>query len=114
MVYLVCLIPVGWRSVMSAINSDINKLRDEANSVILKVGDMVIDHISNLRGFLKKRIRHIDMIEDDVFLWEVMLFKTNENTDNRTTAILEEEGLKMSIAIGTVELHSANNQDSHS
>ena len=95
---------------MSAINSDINKLRDEANSVILKVGDMVIDHISNLRGFLKKRIRHIDMIEDDVFLWEVMLFKTNENTDNRTTAILEEEGLKLSIVVGIYEWHSVNGE----
>ena len=67
---------------------------------------MVIDHISDFHGFLTKRIRHIDMIEDDVFLWEVKLFKTNENTNNQNTAILEEEGLKMSIAIGTVELHS--------
>ena len=73
---------------------------------------MVIDHISDFRGFLTKRIRHIDMIEDDVFLWEVKLFKTNENTNNQNMAILEEEGLKMSIAIGTVELHSTQNKDS--
>ena len=98
---------------MSVSNSNINKLRDEASNVILNVGDMVIDHISDLRGFLTKRIRHIDMIEDDVFLWEVKLFKTNENTNNRTTAILEEEGLKMSIAIGTVELHSVENRGSN-
>ncbi len=78
---------------------------------MLNVGDMVIDHISDFRGFLTKRIRHIDMVEDDVFLWEVKLFKTNENTNNRNMAILEEEGLKMSIAIGTVELHSTQNKD---
>jgi hypothetical protein len=95
---------------MSENKSDINKLRDVANNVMLNVGDMVIDHISDFRGFLSKRIRHIDMIKDDVFLWEVKLFKTNENTNNQTTAILEEEGLKMSIAIGTVELHSIENR----
>jgi hypothetical protein len=96
---------------MSVNNSDLNKLRDNANNVMLNVGDMVIDHISDFRGFLTKRIRHIDMVEDDVFLWEVKLFKTNENTNNRNMAILEEEGLKMSIAIGTVELHSTQNKD---
>lgn len=84
-----------------------NELRETANNIILNVGDMVIDHISNFRGFLTKRIRHIDMVEDDIFLWEVQLFKTNENTNNSPMTILEEEGLKMSIAIGTVELHSA-------
>ena len=88
-------------------NNNMNKLRSVANQVILNVGDMVIDHISDFRGFLTKRIRHIDMVEDDIFLWEVQLFKTNENTNNQSTTILEEEGLKMSIAIGTVELHSA-------
>ena len=97
---------------MSTNNSDINKLRHNASNVILNVGDMVIDNISDFRGFLTKRIRHIDMIEDDVFLWEVKLFKTNENTNNQNMAILEEEGLKMSIAIGTVELHSTQNKDS--
>ena len=92
---------------MSA-NKKMNELREAANNIILNVGDMVIDHISNFRGFLTKRIRHIDMVKDDIFLWEVQLFKTNENTNNQPMTLLEEEGLKMSIAIGTVELHSAN------
>ena len=91
---------------MSA-NKKMNELREAANNIILNVGDMVIDHISNFRGFLTKRIRHIDMVKDDIFLWEVQLFKTNENTNNQPMTLLEEEGLKMSIAIGTVELHSA-------
>jgi hypothetical protein len=50
------------------------------------------------------------MVKDDIFLWEVQLFKTNENTNNQPMTILEEEGLKMSIAIGTVELHSAKKE----
>jgi len=93
------------------INNKMNELREVANDIILNVGDMVIDHISNFRGFLTKRIRHIDMVKDDIFLWEVQLFKTNENTNNQPMTILEEEGLKMSIAIGTVELHSAKKGD---
>ena len=108
MAYLVCLTLDAWRFVVSATNLKINELRETANKVMLNVGDMVIDHISNFRGFLTKRIMHIDMVKDDVYLWEVNLFKTNENNNNQTTTIIEEEGLKMSIAIGTVELYSVD------
>ena len=88
----------------------IDELRTAADNVMLNVGDMVIDHISDFRGFLAKRIRHIDMIEDDVYLWEVKLFKTNENRNNLPITIIEEEGLKMSIAIGTIEWHSVDKE----
>jgi len=81
-------------------------LRKTAEHVILSVGDMIIDHLGDYRGFLTKRIHHIDMIEDDVYLWEVKLFKSNKKNDNSLTTILEEDGLKLSIAIGTVEWHS--------
>ena len=83
-------------------------LRKVANNVILSVGDMIIDHIEDYRGFLTKRIHHIDMIEDDVYLWEVKLFKSNKKNNTLPTTILEENGLKLSIAIGTVEWHSVS------
>lgn len=100
--------PVELRFVMNDNKTKIDELRSAADNVMLNVGDMVIDHISDFRGFLTKRIRHIDMIEDDVYLWEVKLFKTNENSNNEPTTIIEEEGLKMSIAIGTIEWHSVD------
>ena len=84
--------------------SELELLRAKAADVTLNIGDIIIDHIAEMRGILLKRIHHIDMIEDDIFLWEVKLFKNN-NSDY-TETIMEEEGLKFSIAIGTVEWHS--------
>ena len=88
---------------MTKNDSELERLRDEAKSIILNVGDIVIDHFSNMRGILLNRIRHIDIEKDDVYLWEVKVL--NKPTDSSNT-IMEEEGLKFSIAIGTVEWHS--------
>ena len=63
-----------------------------------------------LRGGRDALNSNIDMIEDDVYLWEVKLFKTNENRNNQPITIIEEEGLKMSIAIGTIEWHSVDKE----
>ena len=84
--------------------NNLELLRAKAEDVTLNVGDIIIDHIAEMRGILLKRIRHIDMIKDDIFLWEVKLFKNN-NSDY-TETIMEEDSLKFSIAIGTVEWHS--------
>mgnify|MGYP007008428178 CR=1 FL=1 len=96
--------PAEWSHVMLKNENELELLRAAAQNVILNIGDIIIDHIGNMRGILVKRIRHIDMIEDDIYLWEVKLFK-NSNS-NYTETIMEEEGLKFSIAIGTVEWHS--------
>jgi len=96
--------PADWSHVMLKNENELELLRAAAQNVILNIGDIIIDHIGNMRGILVKRIRHIDMIEDDIYLWEVKLFK-NSNS-NYTETIMEEEGLKFSIAIGTVEWHS--------
>ena len=96
--------PVAWSLVIQMSESELELLRAKAEDVTLNIGDIIIDHIAEMRGILLKRIRHIDMIEDDIFLWEVKLFKNN-NSDY-TETIMEEEGLKFSIAIGTVEWHS--------
>jgi hypothetical protein len=95
----------AWRFVMMVSETDYEDLQKVAESVILSVGDMIIDHVEGYRGFLTKRIHHIDMIEDDIYLWEIKLFKTSNINDNSST-ILEEDGLKLSIAIGTIEWHS--------
>ena len=59
-------------------NRKLEDLHNTAEHVILNVGDMIIDHLADYRGFLTRRIRHIDMVEDDVYLWEVKLFKSNK------------------------------------
>ena len=84
--------PVAWSHVTQMSENDLELLRARAENVTLNVGDIIIDHIAEMRGILLKRIRHIDMIEDDIFLWDVKLFKNN-NSDY-TETIMEEEGLK--------------------
>lgn len=92
-----------WSCAMIKNDFEIERLRTEAQNIILRVGDIIIDHISNMRGILVNRIHHIDIEEDDVYLWEVKLFNRPEKSHN---PIMEEDGLKFSIAIGTVEWHS--------
>ena len=94
---------------MNKSESDLERLRANANSIILNVGDIIIDHISNMRGILVNRIHHIDIEEDDVYLWEVKLFNKPKKSHN---PIMEEDGLKFSIAIGTVEWHSVEQNKS--
>ncbi len=83
----------------------LNELRDQASHVILHVGDMIYDVRTKSKGFLRKRERKIDIIEDDIYIWSVIWFSHLEEAYNNLE-FMEEEGLKMSIIIGTIELHS--------
>ena len=95
--------PGVWNYVMIDKDIKLEQLRENAQNIILNVGDIVIDHVSDMRGILVNRIHHIDIEQDDVYLWEVKLFNKPNKSHN---PIMEEEGLKFSIAIGTVEWHS--------
>jgi len=86
-------------------------LHAAAEKVNLNVGDIIIDHIANIRGTLVNRIHHIDMIKDDIYLWEVKLFKSDKSRSDKTNTIMEEDGLKFSIAVGTVEWHSVEQNE---
>jgi hypothetical protein len=83
----------------------LEELREEASRVILHVGDMIYDVRTKSRGFLRKRERKIDIIEDDIYVWTIFWFSQGEYEFNNLDFI-EEEGLKMSIIIGTIELYS--------
>ena len=84
----------------------IEELRDEASHVILRVGDMIYDVRTKSRGFLKLRERKIDIIEDDIYVWSIFWFSQDDNNIYNNLEFMEEEGLKLSIAIGTIELQS--------
>jgi len=91
--------------------SELALLRATAEKVNLNIGDIIIDHMANIRGTLVNRIHHIDMIKDDIYLWEVKLFKSDKPRSDETNTIMEEEGLKFSIAVGTVEWHSVEQNE---
>ena len=84
----------------------IEELRDEASHVILHVGVMIYDIRTKSRGFLRERERKIDIIEDDIYVWSIFWFSQNNENIYNNLEFMEEEGLKLSIVIGTIELHS--------
>jgi hypothetical protein len=88
--------------------SPLKSLRSQTSRVILNRGDIIIDLITGFAGTLLTRERHIDPIDDDVFLWEVQWFNVSKNqmTDPPLIRHIEEEGLKLSIVVGTYEWHS--------
>ena len=42
------------------------------DSIDLLPGDIIIESSTNCVGFLVKRSRHIDMIEDDIYFWHIV------------------------------------------
>jgi|TARA_R110002020_G_scaffold59639_2_gene162436 hypothetical protein len=85
-------------------------LRERTRTIKLVSGDMVIDLVSGSIGVLLKRTRRIDIVEDDIFFWEVYWSKENKYFEDfgehPTPMFLEEDGLKLSIVVGTVEWYS--------
>ena len=84
----------------------IEELRDESSHVILHVGDMIYDIRTKSRGFLRERQRKIDIIEDDIYVWSIFWFSQDEESEYNNLEFMEEEGLRLSIVIGTIELFS--------
>ncbi len=84
----------------------IEELREEASHVILHVGDMIYDIRTKSRGFLRQRERKIDIIEDDIYVWSIFWFSQDEESEYNNLEFMEEEGLRLSIVIGTIELFS--------
>ena len=84
----------------------IEELRDEASHVILHVGDMIYYIRTKSRGFLRQRERKIDIIEDDIYVWSIFWFSQDEESEYNNLEFMEEEGLRLSIVIGTIELFS--------
>jgi len=89
--------------------SAFKELQNKAKHVILNIGDIIVDNVGGHIGILTKRNRHIDMVEDDIFVWEVKWINNvvkEHYSSNPANTLLEEEGLRFYIAIGTYELHS--------
>ena len=90
-------------------------LQERLNSVILSIGDIIIDTFSGYSGMLVRRDHRIDMLNDDLYFWEVKWMTNIERNDlspNRAriplSNLLEEEGIKLSIVVGAMKWHSIN------
>lgn len=85
--------------------SQLDRMRVLTERVKLNVGDVVVDLTTGYAGTLVKRVRHISIEYDDVYVWEVKWFESGDS-NLRPADYLEEEGLKLSIIAGTCEWHS--------
>jgi len=87
----------------------IKALQLELDAIKLSPGDVVIEMSTNTVGFLVKKIHRVDIIEDDIYFWEIMW--TNEEAVHEfkelpQTNILEEEHLKLSIILDIIKWQS--------
>ena len=88
-------------------------IQEYTNRIVLSMGDIIIDTHTGNTGILVNKTRHIDMVEDDIYLWDV---KWNQNIVEVSPynvpqpSILEEEGLKLSIVVGIYEWHSVSGE----
>ena len=88
------------------------ELRKFTNRINLSMGDIIIDSHGHT-GILMERRRHIDMVDDDIFVWSIRWNSTvlQENPhDVPVSSVLEEEGLKLSIVVGLYEWHSVSGE----
>ena len=84
------------------------ELYEKKKHVILNVGDMIYDLRSDSAGILVNRERRVDMVKDDVYMWQVKWIRSKDIPDVELPLVdyVEEEGLKMSIVIGLTQWHS--------
>tara|TARA_R110002074_G_scaffold222966_1_gene393810 strand:+ start:683 stop:988 length:306 start_codon:yes stop_codon:yes gene_type:complete len=95
-------------------------LEDELEEIVIHAGDIIIDHITGYVGIILNRTRRIDIVEDDIYFWEIKWTSNFTNKRERGGAkeflnisgFLEEATLKLSILIGAVELHSTHGDNS--
>ncbi len=78
-------------------------------SVILSIGDIVVDCVNNDIGILVRRVRKFDILLDELYIWEVRWINKAKE-DLPMSGAIEEESLKLSIAVGTYEWHSINGE----
>ena len=86
-------------------------LSDELETIVLSVGDVVIESSTGNVGFLIKRERRIDMVYDDMYFWTVKWSDEGLVPEFKSFSqfrILEEDYLKISIILGIIKWQSIN------
>ena len=86
-------------------------LQDMIDHVIINVGDLIVDEETGFVGVMVRRERRIDMFMDDLYFWHIKWIKNLDKSgptleEVRMLSYVEEEGLKLSIAVGTLTIYS--------
>tara|TARA_R100000315_G_C5235326_1_gene147030 strand:- start:5874 stop:6167 length:294 start_codon:yes stop_codon:yes gene_type:complete len=86
-------------------------LEEEMDSIVLNPGDIIIETSTRCVGFLVRRFRRIDIVDDDMYFWEVHWTDNSLVSEFRYLlqfANLEEQYLKTSIILDIIEWHSTS------
>jgi len=81
------------------------ELQDRLDSVILSIGDMIVDDWSGFAGVLVRRRHRIDAFGNLMYFWDIKWIKNinrfGESPVNHpgVSNYIEEEGLKLSIVV---------------
>jgi hypothetical protein len=91
-------------------------LQDLMDHVIIKTGDLIVDEETGFVGVLIKKERRIDMFMDDLYFWHIKWIKNidrhGESVENvNMLNYVEEEGLKLSIAVGALTIYSPDKEE---
>ena len=81
-------------------------LKEHIDFINLNIGHIIVDTDNGDIGILTKKNRHIDMVVDDIFIWYIKW----SGGDSERVDIIEEEGLKLSIVVGTYDWHSVTGE----
>tara|TARA_Y100000296_G_C5170042_1_gene256800 strand:+ start:49 stop:336 length:288 start_codon:yes stop_codon:yes gene_type:complete len=85
----------------------VKALQDELDNICLSSGDIIIDVETGAIGFLIERMRRIDIVEDDIYFWQLIWTNKEPELEGISkTNILEEENLKLSIILGIIRWQS--------
>jgi hypothetical protein len=82
-------------------------LKEHIDLINLNIGDIIVDTDNGDIGILTKKNRHIDMVVDDIFIWNI---KWSGNGEKERLDFIEEEGLKLSIVVGAYDWHSVTGE----
>tara|TARA_B100000287_G_scaffold374351_1_gene374120 strand:+ start:122 stop:391 length:270 start_codon:yes stop_codon:yes gene_type:complete len=80
----------------------------KSDSVILSIGDIIVDVATGQIGVLLTREHRVTFEDDDLYFWYVNW--SHDIKDPRVAPNplwMEEQGLKMSIYVGFYDLHAA-------
>jgi hypothetical protein len=91
-------------------------LHEELESIELKPGDIIIDHMAGYVGVLIKRERRIDIVQDDMYFWQIRwstAFPKSKKARKHKKELnilgyIEEDTLKLSILVGATEKYSSD------
>jgi hypothetical protein len=88
---------------------DLDKLRRRAGYVKFSAGDIIIDLMTGEVGVLLTKHQRIDMVKNDIYVWEIVwATDVGDSYNAPNSRYMEERGLKMSVVAGLYEWHTTH------